>query len=347
MGEKLRGSFRKMDKNNVLLFAVSALIFLVVSIANAQTFLSSYNLRSMGGQMAEFGFFAIAMMISFLSGGIDISIVGVANLVGVSVGFMFAGLGSGYEGAVLPFIVLAFLVAVIMGAAMGALNGFLIARFQIPPMLVTLGTSNLYMGIAVIITQAKTIVGFPEAVADFGNGGVGIFSVPLVLFVLVAALTAFILNRTRFGHELRFYGANPKATAFSGIDNRKVIVKTYMYCAIISAIAGAMMVMRVNSARANFGTSYMFTSILCVILGGISPMGGKGRVSGVVLSLVALQLLSSGLNMMGVSAVLKDFIWGALLLVVMSLNFFTDRKKLTKKMEEPKGEEEATPKMAA
>lgn len=214
-----------------------------------------------------------------------------------------------------------------MGAVMGALNGFLIARFNIPPMLVTLGTSNLYMGIAVIITEAKTIIGFPEAVADFGNSYLGIFSTPLILFTIMALIVAFVLNGTRFGHELRFYGSNPKATAYSGINNQKVVIKTYMLSAMVSAVAGAMMVMRVNSARANFGTSYMFTSILCVILGGISPMGGKGRLSGVVLSLLALQLLSSGLNMMGVSAVLKDFIWGALLLAVMSMNFFAGRKK--------------------
>lgn len=337
---------QKMDKNNLLLFAVSVLIFIAVSVANPRVFLSSYNIRSMGGQLAEFGFFAIAMMISFLSGGIDISIVGVANLTGVTVGFLFAALGSGYEGAILPFIALAFLIALAMGAAMGALNGFLIARFNIPPMLVTLGTSNLFMGIAVILTQAKTIIGFPEAVADFGNSNLGIFSSPLILFIIVAALTAFMLNATRFGHELRFYGSNAKATAYSGINNQKVLIKTYMLCAIISAVAGVMMVMRVNSARANFGTSYMFTSILCVILGGISPMGGKGRLSGVILSLVALQLLSSGLNMLGVSAVLKDFIWGALLLAVMSMNFFADRKKLTKQSTATK-EKDSSEKIAA
>lgn len=326
-----RSLLKRLDRNNLLLFAVAAVIFAIVAVSNPKVFLSPFNLRSMGGQLAEFGFFAIAMMISFLAGGIDISIVGTANLTGVVVGFLFASLGGDYAGSVAPYILLSFVIALAMGAALGALNGFLIARFDIPPMLVTLGTSNLYMGMAIVLTQAKTIIGFPEAVADFGNSAIGLLSTPLILFILVAIIIAVLLNHTRFGHELRFYGTNPKATRFSGINNRAVVIKAYMTSAMVSAVAGTIMVMRVNSARANFGTSYMFTSILCIILGGISPMGGKGKLSGVILSLVVLQLLSSGLNMMGVSTVLKDFIWGSLLLAVMSMNFFTSRRRVGKK----------------
>jgi simple sugar transport system permease protein len=284
-------------------------------------------------QMAEFGFFSLAMMISFLSGGIDISIVSVANLTGVAVGFLFRyveSAGMGAESGL--FICLAFLIAVAIGVAAGAFNGFLIARFNISPLLVTLGTMNLYMGAAVIVSESKTIIGFPEAVAGFANGRIGIISVSLVLFLIMAIVVALILNKTKFGLELRFYGTNPKASGYSGIKNNQVIIRTYILSAVIAAVAGAIMVMRVNSARANFGTSYMFTSILCVILGGISPMGGKGKLSGVILALFTLQLLSNGFNMMGITNVLKDFIWGILLLGVMTLNFFSERQRLKKKL---------------
>ena len=321
-----------IEKNSLWLIIVAIAIFVIVSIANPDVFLSFTNIKSMGSQLAEFGFFAVAMMISFLSGGIDISIVGTANLTGVTLGFMFAVIKTnGYEDQTGIFIVLAFLIAIGMGAAMGLFNGFLIARFKISPMLVTLGTMNLFMGIAIILTKAKTIVGFPVAVSEFGNGSIGILSVPLILFIVLVIITAVILNKTRFGFELRFFGTNPKATQYSGIKNNSVILKTYMYAAMVSAVAGAIMVMRVNSARANFGTSYMFTSILCIILGGISPMGGKGKISGVLMALICLQFLSSGFNTMGVSTVLKDFIWGALLLVVMSLNYFSDKRMITRR----------------
>ncbi len=322
-----RLSLKNLDKNNLMLCTVSIVIFLVVAIANPRVFLGKVNLTSMGAQLAEFGFFSVAMMVSFLSGGIDISIVGIANLTGVTVGFLFVALGTaGYTGPIAPFLLLAFLIALALGAIMGYINGFLISKFHISPMLVTLGTLNLFMGIAVILTEAKTLTGFPIAVADFGNAAIGIFSVPLILFVITALVVGLILNRTKFGKELRFYGTNNKATAYSGINSRAVVIKSYMLSAMVSSVAGALMVMRVNSARANFGSSYMFTSILCVILGGISPMGGKGKLSGVIWSLVALQLLSSGLNMLGVSNVLKDFIWGGLLLAVMTMNFFAEQR---------------------
>ncbi len=317
------------DKNNLWLAAVSAAIFALVCAVNPEIFLSTVNLKSFGMQFAEFGFFALAMMISFLSGGIDISIVSVANLTGVTCGFMFAAVETAGMGANSgPFILLAFVIAICMGTAAGALNGWLIARFNIAPLLVTLGTMNLYMGAAIIVTKAKTIIGFPEAVPEFANGNLGAISVPLVLFIMTAAIVSGILNKTKFGMELRFYGTNPKASGYSGIKNKNIVIKAYTMSAVISAVAGAVMVMRVNSARANFGATYMFTSVLCVILGGISPMGGKGKMSGVVLALLTLQLLSNGFNMIGVSNVLKDFIWGILLLGVMSLNFFSERRKM-------------------
>jgi simple sugar transport system permease protein len=320
------------DKNNLWLGAVSAVIFALVCAVNAEIFLSTVNLKSFGMQFAEFGFFALAMMISFLSGGIDISIVSVANLTGVTVGFMFAAVETAGMGANSgPFILLAFVIALIMGTAAGALNGWLIAKFNIAPLLVTLGTMNLYMGTAVIVTKAKTIIGFPEAVPEFANGNLGAITVPLVLFAVVAAVVCAVLNKTKFGMELRFYGTNPKTSWYSGIKNKNVVIKAYVMSAVISAVAGAIMVMRVNSARANFGATYMFTSVLCVILGGISPMGGKGKMSGVVRAAFTLQLLSNGFNMMGITNVLKDFIWGILLLGVMSLNFFSERRRLKRK----------------
>lgn len=322
----------KIDKHVLWLAIVALVMFAVIALVNPKVFLSTPNFKSMGFQLAELGFFSIAMMIPFMSGGIDLSVVSIANLSGVVAGFIFAAVGnSGNVGQIGWIIALTYVIAIAIGFATGFFNGFLISKFKIPALLITLGSMDLFAGAAYILTKSKAVVGFPEAVSDFGSLSFGPVSLPFLMLIVLIAITAVIMNKTRFGFELKFLGTNPIASKFAGIKNNKIIIKTYMYSAVVSAIAGVMMVMKVNSAKVGYGESYMFTAILCVILGGVSPVGGAGKITGVVLALLCLQFLTTGFNILAVNAVYKDFIWGLLLLSVMSLKFFSDKRQLMRK----------------
>lgn len=324
---------RNLDHNVVMLAIVAIVIFILMSCLNTEVFLSESNFKSMGMQISELGFFAVAMMISFLSGGLDLSVVGVANFAGMFAGFIFVWVAeNNMEDQLGLYVFLAYLVGAGVGIGCGAFNGFLISHFNIPPLLVTLGSLDLFAGIAYIVTESEAIVGFPAAVSEMGNASVGPLSVPLIMLIGVIVITAIILNKTRFGAELKLVGTNPTASKFSGIKNKQTIIKTYIMCSVIAAIAGVMMVMKVNSAKVGYGESYMFTSILCVILGGVSPSGGYGKLLGVVLALVSLQLLTSMFNLLSMSAVIKDFIFGVLLLGVMVLNYFFEQKRLNRRL---------------
>jgi simple sugar transport system permease protein len=144
--------------------------------------------------------------------------------------------------------------------------------------------------------------------------------VPLLIFAVLAVGVALLLNRTAFGLRLYLMGTNPLASRFAGIDNFGLTVRTYLLSGTLAAMAGVVLMSRANSAKADYGTSYLLLSILIAVLGGINPYGGFGKVGGLVLAVLSLQFLSSGFNMLQFSNFAKEFIWGALLLLVMVVN---------------------------
>jgi len=218
----------------------------------------------------------------------------------------------------------------LVGAAAGALNGFLISKVRIPPILCTLGSYELFTGIAILFTKGKAISGFPAAYSATIAGKLfNIIPMQLVFFVVMAAILAFLLNRTTYGTKLYMLGTNMNAAKFSGLKTDRLLIKTYMLSGICAALGGVVMLANYNSARADYGTVYTLQCVLIVVLGGVSTVGGKGRISGVVLAICVLQMLSSGLNRFPqVSSFFIPLIWGGVLIIIMVLNHFTENKKI-------------------
>ena len=174
-------------------------------------------------------------------------------------------------------------------------------------------------GIAIGLTHGNVISGFPTWVVFIGNGTV--FGVPMALlvFAAVAIPLAVMLTRSPLGISIAMIGSNQRATRFSGIDTRRVLLKVYLLSSLLAAVAAVVMMARFNSANASYGESYLLVTILAAVLGGIDPMGGFGRVSGLVLALVILQLISSAFNLLGISQFLTLAIWGGILIAVAAV----------------------------
>ena len=142
----------------------------------------------------------------------------------------------------------------------------------------------------------------------------------MLVFAALAAAVAFLLNWTSFGLRVYLLGANALAARFAGINNFRITLGAYLISGLLAAVAGLVIAVRANSAKADYGASYLLLSILISVLGGVNPYGGFGQVSGVVLAVLSLQFLSSGLNMLQISNFAVDMTWGALLLLVMVIN---------------------------
>jgi simple sugar transport system permease protein len=157
-------------------------------------------------------------------------------------------------------------------------------------------------------------------VAWIGNATLFGVPVPLVLFALLAGGLAFVRARTAFGLKVQMYGANPLAAHFAGVDVTRLLIRVYAISGVLAAVSGLVVMSRANSAKADYGSSYLLLAVLIAVLGGVNPYGGYGRVIGGVLAVLSMQFLSSGLNMLGVSNFARELIWGALLLLVMVVN---------------------------
>lgn len=336
MMEKAKTLIRK-DPHLTRLFVIFVLVTVVMGALRPETFLSADNFRSMAVQFPELGFLSISAALVLMSGGIDLSVTGTAVLSGIVAALIMRdGLAAGGNPVVL--VVVAIAAALIVGTICGAMNAFLVAKLDINPMLATLGTSNFFTGVGVVLTKGSAISGFPEQFMVIGNGYVLGIPVPLILFIIAIVVLGFFLTKTKLGYKLHVYGTNPIASFFSAIHNTKVVFSTYLVSGFVSSIAGIIMLSRINTAKADFGSSYGLQALLVAVLGGVNPSGGGGKAVGIFMAIVTLQFLSSGFNLLHVSSFMKDFAWGALLVIIMVLNVV--QPKLKKKKAAKKAEKE-------
>lgn len=309
----------------IILSVITLAVFLVLGFLNPNQFLRVDNFQSMAFQLPELGLLAMAMMVAMLTGGINLSIISSANLSGIITALLLQKLipeGSTYS--IVPF-----LIAIGAGLAtvllIGLINGLLIAVLDISPILATLGMMTLLEGMAIVLTKGYVISGFPKEIIYLGNGLILAVPVPFIIFIFCAVALAVILNRTRLGYSIYMLGSNATATRFSGINNTLVIIKTYMISGFYTGLAALIMLARFNSARSGYGKSYLLITVLAAVLGGTSTLGGAGRVSGLILALFILQIVSSGLNLLRVNTFLTTAIWGIIILIVMIINHISRR----------------------
>lgn len=316
---------RRGDPYVRLLFAtaVGALMLLAILVPNR--FLHADNFASMAIQMSELGLYSVAMTLSLLIGGIDLSVVAVANLAAILAALTVRATvpaGAGALTAGFGFMVALF-VALAVGVAVGAINGLLIARLGVPAILATLGTMTFFSGIAFGVTGGSAVSGLPDSLTGVGGSAVAGVPVLFLVFLLVWFAADVLVRRTAFGAEMILTGTSARVARFAGIPTGRVIIGTHLITALIASIAGFSSLMRTNSANADYGGTYVLLAILVSVLGGVSVTGGSGRLIGVLWALVILQLLSTGFNMLLLFVsdgnFFRDFAWGFLLLLIMSL----------------------------
>lgn len=309
-----------LRQTNMQLAVILVVLFIVFSLG-VERFFSIESAWSMAIQVSGLGILSLAMMITLLKGGINLSLIATTNLCSLTMAYMMNMLTpAGTEGAALAGgIVVALVCGAIVAAIIGALNGYIIAYLNVSPILATLGTMTLVKGIAVGLTAGNVLSGFPSVITFIGNGA--IFGIPFSLFVFIACAIplAIWLSRTPTGMFIYMIGSNEKATRYSGIDTKWVIFKVYLMSSMLAWIGAIVLMGWLNSARADYSESYLLITILAAVLGGIDPFGGAGKVAGLILALAILQFISSAFNLLGFSPFLTLAIWGGILLAAAAL----------------------------
>ena len=301
---------------------IAVIVFALMGVLSPERFLSAQNLTSMAFQFPEFAILALAMTLAMMTGGIDLSVVGIANLSAVIAALIlteFADPNLSIQASLL-FLGFALGVSLLIGAVAGLLNGTLVAFLGLPPILATLGSGLVFTGLAIALTGGSAVMGFPEVVAWIGNTQVLGIPTPLLIFIVLAVALHILMTRTAFGLRISMYGTNPLAALYAAVDVNGMLLRVYTISGLFASVAGMVIMSRANSAKADYGSSYLLLAVLIAVLGGVNPYGGYGRVVGVVLAVLSMQFLSSGLNMLQVSNFARELIWGVLLLFVMTTN---------------------------
>jgi simple sugar transport system permease protein len=319
------------DTHLTRLVIILGALILLFAIVRTEGFFNLRTWQSMAIQFPEFGLMALGVMLTMITGGIDLSVVGIANMTSIAAAVVMLSLAprGADAGTAALAMAAAMVTALVGGTAAGALNGFLVAKIRIPPILVTLGTFELFTGVAILITGGKPKSGLPPQFgATFAGKLFGVVPVPLVVFVVAATLIGLLMTRTAFGTKIYMLGTNARAARFSGLGTTSLLVRTYMISGLYASLAGIVMLANYNSAKADYGSTYTLLTVLIVVLGGVNPNGGTGRLVGVVLAIAILQILSSGLNMFpNISNFYRPLIWGAVLLAVITANHFSRRRR--------------------
>ncbi|QKJ87978.1 simple sugar transport system permease protein [Paramixta manurensis] len=289
-------------------------VLALFSFALGGRFFSLANFQSIATQLPVLGMLALGMGLTMLTGGINLSIIASAN----ACSLLMAAVIVSHPGQPL-FLLLALLAGLLLAVLIGILNGVLVAFIGVSPILATLGTMTLIGGLNILLSNGTVISGFPPLIQYLGNGDVLGIPVAMLLFLAVAFALWALLEKTTLGRSIYLMGSNEQATRFSGVNTHRVQITVYILSSVLSWVGALLMMAMFNSAKAGYGESWLLITILASVLGGINPDGGFGRVLGLILSLIVLQMLESGLNLLGVSSYLTMALWGAVLILFIAL----------------------------
>ncbi len=305
---------KTQDRVEIYLSLLIALVVIAFSFLIPSVFWSSANFQSIASQMPILGVLALAMAVTILTGGINLSIIATMN----ACGLVMAWVATHYPPGISSML-LVLAAGLAMAIVIGSVIGFLIAVVRVSPILATLGIMTLLKGINILISKGSSISNFPDTILVINSTNILGIPLPLLVFLAVVAVLWVILEKSAFGRTIYLIGSNEQATHYSGINTRKTLIWVYILSSVLCVIAALLMMSKLNSAKASYGESYLLVSILAAVLGGVNPDGGFGKVFGMVMALILLQMLESGLNILGVSSYITMALWGALLLAFIFL----------------------------
>ncbi len=275
-------------------------------------FLSPLNIATMLRAMSYTGIIAIGMGLCLISGIIDLSVGSTACLASVAFGAFLVD----YH---LP-VAVAILLTLLLGAAIGGLNAFVILRLKVTPFIATISSMFMVRGLALAWKRGFLIYPLPDGLSQIGMMKPLGVSVAFIVFLCVVLLGWLILERTVFGLEIRATGSDYEVAKVTEVRYRLVHVSLLMGIGMLAAASGILLSFVLNAGAPNAGTGWEFAAITACAIGGVSLMGYEGSIPGVVLGLLFVQVLQNGIVMIGVSAFLQDVVLGAVLLTAIVLD---------------------------
>jgi len=299
---------RLLSSREIITFCLLIIAFFI-SAHLSPYFLDIHYIFDATSLYTEIGVMALAMTFVIISGNIDLSCASMLAVTAVSFGLLYTKGG-------IP-IPIAVLLALVMGSILGLVNGLIVTRFKLPPMIVTVGTLALYRGLGQIFLGDHAVTGFPESFygLDMRYVGNSPIPLPLVIFLTLAVVFGLILHKTSFGRMVYAVGTNQDAARFSGVAVDRVKVICFGLSGLMAALGAMMMTSRLASARYDMANGWELDVITAVVLGGTDINGGQGSILGTVLALFLIGILRSGMGLANIKIEYQLVVIGSLLIL--------------------------------
>ena len=318
---KKSGALRRPAKSNSLgILIILLAMCLLLTIAVGKKFLSASNLISVIRQFSFYGILAIGMCMVIITAGIDLSVGSVFALAGV---LSCMAITKWH----LPVFV-GVLIGLAVGVLMGYFNGVCVTLLKLPPMIATLGTMSIARGIAYTVTGGYPIGSLPDSYKFLGLGYIAGIPTPIVLMVVLAALTIFFLNKTVVGRWIYAIGGNENAAAVAGVNVPATLIRIYTLAGALYGLAGFLLGAKAGGASTATGFGYELEAIAACTIGGVSTNGGVGTVPGILLGVLVFEVLKICLQYMQVNPAYTYIAQGIVIVVAVALDL---RKYLAKK----------------
>ena len=301
--------FSETVVRNIILLTIIIVFSIYVQIQN-DNFLTLNSIGVIGLNISFIGIAAIGTALLMIGGQIDLSIGSI---------FAFAAVISGLMASLID-PQLAIVVGVLSGGMIGLINGLIVWRINISPIIVTLGALTFVRGLVLIITDDKSVTGIPENFTILGRTVVLGLPLPVIIFLVIGVLAGLILSFTRVGLRIRAFGDNKAGAELSGLSGRNLTLGLFFFSGLVSGLAGVLATSRLGGASPNFGIGFELEVITAVVLGGVAITGGEGRITGVALSVVLLGVVKSGITALGLDPNIGRLIVGGALIGAVALN---------------------------
>ena len=299
---------------------LTLILMCVIFAVIAPHFATLNNVKNIFTQISINTILAVGMTFVILTGGIDLSVGSVMALSTVACGSMM-------KTQLLPEALAIFLAigaSLLVGMLCGLMNGYISERWKLPSFIVTLGMLNIARGVALFVTDARTLFSFPKSFLRFGSGTILGGLIPLIFLVslTLVALGQFVLSQTLFGRYILAIGNNEEAVRLSGHKTSLYKILVFAICGLTAGIAGVTYMARLTIANPILGTGFELNAIAAVIIGGTSLSGGKGSLIGTFFGACIMGVLTNGLILMGVGDFVRQIITGGVIIVAVILDFY-------------------------
>jgi ribose transport system permease protein len=296
-----------------MIFVVLVIMCILLNIANS-SFLSKYNITTLSRTISYTTMVAFGQTLVLLTGGIDLSVAGIAGMSGILCAWLMVNTGIPWPICIAMILVLAFLG--------GCMNGILITKAKMVPFIVTLATGSIFTGVIYVVTKGSPIMNIPQAAVQLGQGSLGILPYPTILMIILAAIIFYILKFTPFGRYIYAVGGNTSAAEIAGIKVDWVTTLVYGLSGLLAAIAGIMITLRLGNAQPDVGSTWVMPSVTAACIGGTSLSGGRGGIIGAVVGGVFMGVVDNAIVLLAISPYMEQIIIGIVILIAIGIERF-------------------------